>query len=588
MTAPIVPRAAFRYGDGQEPIRMVALGDSLLTGYGLDRPEDVWLNRALERVAEEVGVTIELAVHARSGSGLKDVEQDWRLALAEAPHIVVLTVGSNDYVPVRPYLTDPFLERVHRRYRRRIRRLLSDLRSTGAHVIVTGVGRGWRSAKLQPRWTKPHLVLLALGMAPINWFVDRSIKRATQHPAIEDVTFVDVRRGDPESLDHRLARHRDHWFTADGFHPNEAGHELWAQEAARVVRDVLDRRHGRPEVLGEDRSEGPSGAEQYRTLVVPTEHRPWQPWRRWWRTRIRDTELVVDRPPGYRSPGYGHEEHGESRDPAPPRPVVVVMPDSPNVLEHHRPVFRALEDRFRVVGLEMPGAGQARAPGFDYRLQSGGEWILAVLDELQVRDAIVTASCVNGWWAIAAATLDRDRNPDARRIGGLVLCQTPTFTELQAWGRRTIPWILRLPVVGDAVLRALRSTFARGWYERSARADHRPLLLRLAEEGFVDGAVWKLGALSQGIFRSSASEADPGELDVPVAYLWGAVDRSHVSAGTDVDALLQQWRARSDHVYHLADADHFPDLSRTDQFVDVVRELQAARTSSMPPTSHSR
>jgi lysophospholipase L1-like esterase len=579
MTSPIVPRAAFRYGTGKERVRVVALGDSLLTGYGIDRPEDIWLNRALERVATETGVTIELAVHARSGSRLKDVERAWRFALAEAPDIIVLTVGSNDNLPVQPFHLHPFLERVHRRYRRRLRRVVSDLRATGANVIVTGVGRGWRSSRLHPRWTKPNLFLVAL-MAPANWFVNRSIERATRRPAIEAVTFVDIRRGDPESLDDRLAHHRDHWFTPDGFHPNEAGHELWAQEAARVMRDVLDHRRRDPDVLRQDRSEGPDGADQYRTLIVPTDHRPLQRWRRRWRTRVRDTELVVDRPFGYETARCRAVGSPDVRD---PRPVVVVIPDSPNVLEHHRPVFRALEDQFRVVGLEMPGAGHVRAPGFDYRLRSGGEWILAVLDELQVRDAILTASCINGLWSIAAATLDGERNANQRRIGGLVLCQTPTLAALQEWGRETIPGFLRLPVVGDVVLRMFRSGFAETWYEQSARADHRPLLLRLAEEGFVDGAVWKLGALSQGIFRSSASEADPDRLDdVPVAYLWGSCDQTHVSTGTDVDALLRQWRTRSEHVHGLDDADHFPDLSQTDRFVDAVRWVQGARTA---PTS---
>jgi lysophospholipase L1-like esterase len=583
MTSPIVPRAAFRYGAGNERVRVVALGDSLLTGYGIGRPEDVWLNRALERVATEMGITIELAVHARSGSRLKDVERDWRFALPESPDVIVLTVGSNDYLPVQPYHLHPFIENVHRRYRRRLRRVVSDLRATGADVIVTGVGRGWQSSRLHPRLTKPNLYFVALGMAPANWFVNRSIERATQRPAIEAVTFVDVRGGEPESLDERLSRHRDVWFAPDGFHPNEAGHELWAQQAVPAIRDVLEHRLGHAGVFGQDRSEGPNGADQYRSVVVPTGRHPLRPWRRPWRTRVRDTELVVDRPFGYEATRYRLVEPWRNGDPAPPRPVVVVIPDSPNVLEHHRPVFRALEDQFRVVGLEMPGAGHVRAPGFNYRLRSGGEWILAVLGELQVRDAILTASCVNGLWSIAAATLDRERNAHQRRIGGLVLCQTPSLAELQEWGRETIPSFLRLPLVGDAALRMFRSRFAHEWYEQSALAGHRPLLLRLAQEGFLDGAVWKLGALSRGIFRSSASEADPGQLDLPVAYLWGSSDRTHESAGTDVDALLRQWTKRNACVNRLDDADHFPDLSRTDRFVDAVRWVQDARTA--PPNA---
>ena len=81
-------------------LRLVALGDSTLTGPGLAGPEDVWLYQALTGLEPRPPIdVISLAVGGARVAGALDLVPQ---ALELEPDAVVVAVGSNDAIHGTP------------------------------------------------------------------------------------------------------------------------------------------------------------------------------------------------------------------------------------------------------------------------------------------------------------------------------------------------------------------------------------------------------------------------------------------------------------------------------------------------------
>lgn len=504
-------------GDG---CRVLAIGDSTLTAEGLADARQLWLQRALESIHLATGRSLHLVVRATPGARLRQAEGMARCVAEEDPDVVVVAVGTNDVLPSVRLLTD--LLDYTNRYRQMVRRL----HRPGRGVVVTGVGNLWHT----PALTR-NLVfqLLRPPAAALSWYVDRAIRRAVSgSPGVE---LIDTRAVDGTMWAGR------HWlYNRDAFHPSAAGHDVWAALArpalARAIAAVPE---DRPAVAAGDAGADADDAE---VTFVRTHHGV---------ARVRDTG----------GPGR----------------AVIVMPDSPNVLEHLESSFRGLSSDFRVVGLEMPGAGYTdlraqdghHAP-FDFSLRSGAEWILDVMRALEIDEAIVTASCVNGLYAATAAELD------PQRVRALVLCQTPSLPQLKTWAKRIIPWPLRHRLLGDRLLRVSRRWFAARWYDQAlgpeAPPGTRARFEDIARQGFRAGAAWRLAPLVTAILREP--DDAPRRLEVPTTVLWGDDDETHRRAGTDPESL-----AGSRYEFRRIATGHFPDLEDPDAFATAVWEAAA-------------
>jgi pimeloyl-ACP methyl ester carboxylesterase len=331
---------------------------------------------------------------------------------------------------------------------------------------------------------------------------------------------------------------RDETYGPDHFHPSALGHARWAEHARPVLEAALDaagRRRAEPAAVASPRPRVPPIRQTYSYVRT-----------RQGTARIRD-------------------EGGDGT-------VVVVMPDSPNVLEHHESSFRILGRDFRVVGLEMPGAGYTdlhpptddwpAGSSFDYSLASGARWILDVLEALDVERAILTASCVNGLYSAMAAQLAPDR------VEALVLCQTPSLAQLKRWAKAQIPGPLRNRAVGDLIVRVGRRPLAARWYRQvvapTASIDDRLWFEDLAYEGFRYGSVWRLAPLVNALLREPDDAI--GELAPPTYLLWGGADGSHLKAGTDPATAPGPPVATRPVA-----TGHFPDLEDPETFALAVR-----------------
>lgn len=506
--------------------RVVALGDSTLAAEGLDHPSQLWIHRALESIHLQTGEPLRLVVLPSPGARLKDVERLAARVVEEAPDVVVVAVGTNDVTPslqLMSHLLD---------YTSRYRQMVRGLSGPGRVVIVTGVGNVW----YVPAMTRSALLfLLRPAAAALSWYVNRAIRRAVSD--LSNVEMISTR-----AVDRTMWEGRDWLYSPDGFHPSAAGHDVWANLARPALAAAIDRVARNHRALGDGEPE--PAALEANAGRLPGDPSDFTFIRtRYGVARVRDT-------------------NGTGR-------VVIVMPDSPNVLEHHESSFRELGRDFRVVGLEMPGAGytdlrpdDTSSGRFDFSLVSGATWILDVMDEAGIDEAIVTASCVNGLYAATAAALDPER------VRALVLCQTPSVAQLQAWAKRTIPWPLRNRLLGDPLLRITRRKVAVWWYGLAlgpnAPPDTRARFEDIARQGFRAGAVWRLAPLMAAI-GAERGDALSG-LDTPTVVLWGDRDGTHLKAGTDPESLPGSTK-RTRRV----GTGHFPELEDPDGFAAAVR-----------------
>jgi pimeloyl-ACP methyl ester carboxylesterase/lysophospholipase L1-like esterase len=503
--------------------RVVAIGDSTLAAEGLDGPSRLWIYRALESIHLATDKPLRLVLLPRPGARLEQLEGLTGLVDEEHPDVVVVAVGTNDVIP-----SLQLMSRL-RDYSSRYRQMVRHLSRPGRCVIVTGVGNLWYLPALKRSLLR--LLFRPIGSA-LSWYVDSAIRRAVA--GLPDVKMIGTR-----VVDRTMWEGRDWLYNADGFHPSAPGHDVWANLARPTLAAAIEECAAADGAAPVNRETDGRKLEPVEYTYVRTRHG---------RARVRDTGCE------------GHRGH-----------AVIVMPDSPNVLEHHESTFHTLGREFRVVGLEMPGAGytdlepRAASDGtFDFSLRAGATWILDVLNELKIEKAIVTASCVNGLYAAAAAMRDPDR------IGALVLCQTPSVTQLQVWAKRTIPWVLRNRLVGDPVLRLMRRRLAASWYGRAlginASPDMRARFEDVARAGFRNGATWRLAPLMTAI-GAERDDALHG-LDTPTTLLWGDDDQTHRRTWTDPGSL------RGSRMQRLRIATgHFPELEDPETFANAVRAM---------------
>lgn len=209
-------------GADRPTVAVVALGDSSLTGPGLDDPEQVWLRRATRAVAEELDCRIEVRSVAVGGSRVAEGRSQQLPALDEArSDVAVVALGANDVIHLTP----------RKAFRRELRALVQALQTAAGTVIVGGVP----DVGAIPRLPEP--------LGRISTWRSRSLDRITRHVATEEgARFVDVSPANARLHDEGTAL-----FCDDQFHCNAAGHLAWADLAVPIlrdaVRDALERRH---------------------------------------------------------------------------------------------------------------------------------------------------------------------------------------------------------------------------------------------------------------------------------------------------------------------------------------------------------
>lgn len=245
-------------------------------------------------------------------------------------------------------------------------------------------------------------------------------------------------------------------------------------------------------------------------------------------------------------------------------PVLLLAPDGPCVIEHYLDIVDELRGEFRVLVADLPGFGfSAPSARHDHTLERGAELLIGLLDALSIRSATLALSCVNGYYAIAAAQLAPDR------IDRLVLSQTPGIEAMQDWVTRIVPGPIRVPMVGQLLNFAVRERTAEGWFKAAlAQRDARPHFQGISRNNLRHGGCFCFAGVVQGMTNSGTALTASPSPDVPATLVWGLDDRSHRATDPEsIHSLLPQAE-----ILRLPGVGHFPDLEAPKTFAAALRQ----------------
>ena len=244
------------------------------------------------------------------------------------------------------------------------------------------------------------------------------------------------------------------------------------------------------------------------------------------------------------------------------KPVVIFVPDGPNVIEHHAGLFALLTPQLRVVCFDMPGFGFSYPQtNYTHGLDQGAAAVLGVLDSLGIARATLAFSCANGFYALRAARIA------PKRINGLVLVQTPALAVMPAWTQRAVPWPLRIPVVGHILMWLARKKLAHVWYQIALPRDAEKLAYQATAKAALEtGGCFCLAGVVQGLGRASSEQLTG--VGVPCTMIWGGRDHSHKH--TDPSSLLRE--VPQAEIVHFSDCGHFPELEQSQRYANILIE----------------
>lgn len=244
------------------------------------------------------------------------------------------------------------------------------------------------------------------------------------------------------------------------------------------------------------------------------------------------------------------------------KPVLINAPDGPNVIEHQLALIEQLAKSFRVICFEFPGVGFSYpSRRYDYSIGKAASLIIQVMDILGIPRAVLAFSCSNGYYAIKVAELFPER------VAHLFLSQTPSFDALRKWSGKSIPKLLRVPVIGQTANAIYAKKFASLWYKYALPkgANTQPFA-QTALQALSHRGCFCLSGLVQGLNRESAASLKA--LQIPATLVWGKLDFTH----RHTQASTIHSHLPGCEIVEFAQCGHFPELENTANYVSLVRE----------------
>lgn len=243
--------------------------------------------------------------------------------------------------------------------------------------------------------------------------------------------------------------------------------------------------------------------------------------------------------------------------------TIVIVPDPPNLIEHHEEVVAMLSKEFKVVCLELPGFGFSHpSPRFNFTAEEQVSAIIELFEKLGVRNAILEMACLGAFIGLKVA----ERRPDL--IRKLVLLQLPSYREAQRWSKRAdLLGIIGTPWLGQLFMQLGSAAVTRHWYRAAlAPAREQDLYRRYVSttvDGFRRGACFCLASA----YQTLQSRADFSiALRQEAVVVWGTEDRTH--ALTDRHSILREIpHAR---MVEFSGCGHFPSLEATERYLPIL------------------
>jgi pimeloyl-ACP methyl ester carboxylesterase len=253
------------------------------------------------------------------------------------------------------------------------------------------------------------------------------------------------------------------------------------------------------------------------------------------------------------------------------RGTVVMVPDPPNLIEHHALVIRRLASEFRVVSLEFPGFGFSHPlPGFGFSLNDQVATLTAVFERLNIRNAILEMSCLGAFVGMVLT----QRRPDL--ISRLVLLQVPSQAEARRWARHAdVAGLIARPWLGQVLVQLFTHQIAKHWYAAAlpanATAETRNRFTQPTLHSLRQGACFSLASAYQSLLTGPSLPVI--QLPQPVLAIWGDADGTH--ALTDRESILQQ--VPGAELVTFTGCGHFPSLEDPKRYLALLSDFGAMR-----------
>ena len=203
------------FGNPASPrLRLAVLGDSSVTGQGLDSAEDTWARVVARHLSDRFYV--DLRSYGAGGARSDDVLEEQLPAAESVRHdIAIVSVGSNDILRMTPAW----------HFERRLDEIVVRLKRVSSSVILFGVG----DLGSIPRFPYP-VDRVAAGTGRVADWVHR---RVAERNGIAKV--------DQWALTTEAFNSGPHMFAPDLFHPSAVGHRAWADALIPTVEAELVR-----------------------------------------------------------------------------------------------------------------------------------------------------------------------------------------------------------------------------------------------------------------------------------------------------------------------------------------------------------
>jgi pimeloyl-ACP methyl ester carboxylesterase len=244
------------------------------------------------------------------------------------------------------------------------------------------------------------------------------------------------------------------------------------------------------------------------------------------------------------------------------KPVIISVPDGPNVIEHHQVLIEKLSVNFRVICFEFPGLGFSfPISKYDYSFESAAKTLLQLMNILEVEKAALCFSCSNGFYAIKAAEIAPER------FTHLFLTQTLSVYSMKDWMQLSIPKILTYPIIGQLINSFTEKKLAKIWYKAALpKSTDKTEYQNIALHSLNNGGCFCLSSLVQGLIPELNSSLQ--QIQVPSTQIWGKKDYSHRK--TDNKSILKH--LPNCEIIEFDNCGHFPELEFTDKYVKLVTE----------------
>jgi pimeloyl-ACP methyl ester carboxylesterase len=244
-------------------------------------------------------------------------------------------------------------------------------------------------------------------------------------------------------------------------------------------------------------------------------------------------------------------------------PIIINVPDGPNVIEHQIPLINELSKNYRVICFEYPGLGFSFPNNkYDYSFINGSSLLLQVMDSLKLDKVSLLFSCSNGYYAIQAGM----ERPE--RFNHIFLSQTPSIDSIIKWTEKSIPNMLKKPFVGQLTNAIYTNKFASIWYKYALPKNHSSIAeyVETAKVSIKKGGCFCLSSLVQGLNKDRKSELNL--IGVPTTLVWGSNDFTH--RNTDKDSIKRH--VKNCEVIEFKHCGHFPELENTKEYVKLIKE----------------